>query len=120
MRRETTHGQTHDDMWMSALLCKHVVRHLEPCKCMCARMKCVNVRENALCEGVLFTHTPVGYSGSLSTVNETNCNKKKRDSSKKKCELTSNSIRMRNNHEELGDEGQYCHPVCWSTRALEQ
>ena len=23
-------------------------------------------------------------------------------------------------HEELGDEGQYSHPVCWSTRALEK
>ena len=38
-------------------------------------------------------HTPVDYSGPLSAVNETNCNK--RDSSKKICELTSNSIRMR-------------------------
>ena len=35
---------------------------------------CENVRENTRCEGVLFT--PVGYSGSLSTVNETNCDKK--------------------------------------------
>ena len=42
---------------------------------------------------VLFT-PPVGYSGSLSTVNETNCNKKK-DSSNKNCELTSNTIRNR-------------------------
>ena len=33
------------------------MRHLEPCKCMCARMKCVNVRKNALCESVLFTHS---------------------------------------------------------------
>ena len=39
----------------------------------------------------LSTHT-VGYNGSSSTVNETNCNKKE---SKKKCELTSESIRMR-------------------------
>ena len=46
-----------------------------------------------LCEGVLFTRA-VGYSGSLRTVNETKCNQKN-DSSKKKCELTSNSIRMR-------------------------
>ena len=37
---------------------------------------------------------PVGYSGSLSTVNETNCNKKERFE-QKNCELTSNSIRMR-------------------------
>ena len=40
----------------------------------------------------LSTH-PVGYRRSPSTVNETNCNKK--ESKKKKCELTSNSIRMR-------------------------
>ena len=33
------------------------------------------------CELFLFTH-PVGYSGSLSTVNETNCNKKNSDQSK--------------------------------------
>ena len=54
---------------------------------------CENVRENTRCEGVMFTH-PVGYSGSLSTVNETNCNKKE-IRAKKNCELTSNSIRMR-------------------------
>ena len=34
-----------------------------------------NVRENSLCEDVLFT-LPVGYNPSPSTVNETNCNKK--------------------------------------------
>ena len=39
-------------------------------KCMCAN-ECA--RKYA-CEGVLFT-PPVGYSGSLSTVNETNCSK---------------------------------------------
>ena len=55
---------------------------------------CANVRENTRCEGVLFTH-PVGYKGSLSTVNENNCNKKRDSSKKKVCELTSNSIRMR-------------------------
>ena len=43
---------------------------------------CANVRENTRCEGVLFT-LRVGYSGSLSAVNEIFC------------ELTSNSIRMR-------------------------
>ena len=40
------------------------------------------------CEVFLSTH-PVGYSGSLSTVNETNCNKK---SIKQIYERTSNSI----------------------------
>ena len=54
---------------------------------------CANVRESTWCEGVLFAHT-VGYSGSLSDVNETNCNKKERFEQKKK-ELTSNSIRIR-------------------------
>ena len=48
------------------------------------------------CEGVLFTPSPVGYGGSLSTVNETNCDKKKRFEQKNTlCELTSNSIRIR-------------------------
>ena len=46
--------------------------------------------KNALCEGVLFT-LPVSYSGLPSTLNETNCNKKRA----KTCEPTSNSIRMR-------------------------
>ena len=54
---------------------------------------CANMRENTLCEGAFFT-PPVGYSGSLSTVNETNCNKKE-IRAKKNCELTSNSSRMR-------------------------
>ena len=39
---------------------------------------------------------------------------------KKNGVLTSNSIRDTNLHEELGDEGQYCHPICWSTRAMEK
>ena len=43
---------------------------------------------------VFCSHT-VGYNGSLSTVHETNCNKKERFEQKKICELTSNSIRMR-------------------------
>ena len=25
---------------------RHVVRHLEPCRCMCAKNECTNVREN--------------------------------------------------------------------------
>ena len=40
------------------------------------------------------TTLPVGYSGSLSTVNEINCNKKERFE-QKNCELISNSMRMR-------------------------
>ena len=54
---------------------------------------CANVQENTRCEGVLFTPT-VGYSGSLSTGNETSSNQKE-IRAKKNCELTSNSIRMR-------------------------
>ena len=38
---------------------------------------CANVRKNTRCEGVLFTPS-VGSSGSLSTVNESNCDKKER------------------------------------------
>ena len=45
MGGETMHGQTRGDMWMNALLWRHVVRHLEPCGaceqgwnvCKCAR-----------------------------------------------------------------------------------
>ena len=48
---------------------RHALRHLEP---QCDVNTCVKVHEKVSCEGVLFTH-PVGYSGSLSTVNETNC-----------------------------------------------
>ena len=40
---------------------------------MCAQGE--SVREKVSCEVYLFTLS-VGYSGSLSTVNETNCNKK--------------------------------------------
>ena len=75
---------------------------------------CANVRENTRCEGVLFTHT-VGYSGSLSTVNETNCNKKRFEQKKNlwsHFQLHSDAY----HHDEV--ESQYCHPVCWSMRAL--
>ena len=35
---------------------RHALQHLEPCRCMCARMKCVQMCEmNTRCEGVLFT-----------------------------------------------------------------
>ena len=47
------------------------------------------VQEKMTCEVFLSTH-PVGYSGSPSTVNETNCNKKV--NFKNSDELTSNSI----------------------------
>ena len=49
-----------------------------------------SVREILSCEVYLST-PPVGYSGSLSTVNETNCNKKDLNNSKN-YELTSNSM----------------------------
>ena len=54
---------------------------------------CANVRENTRCEGVMFTLSSV-------IVYRYNCNKKE--------------IRLHSDayhHEELGDEGQYCHPV---------
>ena len=31
MDGETTHGQTHDDMWMNMFFMRHALRHLEPC-----------------------------------------------------------------------------------------
>ena len=50
------------------------------------------------CEVYLSTHS-VGYSGSLSTVNVTNCNQRRFELEKsckyENCELTSHSIRMR-------------------------
>ena len=52
-------------------------------------MNCGNCMRKMTCEVYLSTH-PVGYSGSLSTVNETNGNKKV--TLKKSYELTSNSI----------------------------
>ena len=56
---------------------------------MCAQnQKC---REKLSCEVFLST-PPVGYSGSLTTGNETNCNKKNSDQSKNSYELISNSI----------------------------
>ena len=54
------------------LVMRHVLRHLEPQCDVCTRMK---VSRNNLVWNVSI-HTPVGYSGSLSTVHKTNCNKK--------------------------------------------
>ena len=45
---------------------------------------------------------------------------KKRDSSKKKLCSHFQFYSDTNLHEEPGDEGQYCHPICWSTRAMEK
>ena len=50
-----------------------------------------SVREELSCEVYLST-PPVGYSGSLSTVNQTNCNEKRCEQFFQKYELTSNSI----------------------------
>ena len=77
----------------------------------------VDVPENTRCEGVLST-SPVGYSRSLSTVHETNCNRKGEIWAKSTImwahfQLHSDAY----HHEELEVEGQYCHPVCWSIRA---
>ena len=52
--------------------------------------KCATCMRKMTCEVYLSTHT-VGYSGSPSTVNETNCNEKK-ITLKKSYELISNSI----------------------------
>ena len=99
MGGETTHNQTHGDMWMNMFLQDTSCDTLSHAVHVNKDGMCTNVRENPRCEGVLFTHT-VGYSGSLSTVNETNCDKKERFK-QKNCELTSNSIRMRTNKRNL-------------------
>ena len=45
-RREKMDGQTHDDMWMSALFARHVLQHLEPCgACEKKDEMCAHVRE---------------------------------------------------------------------------
>ena len=56
MYGETTNNQTRGDMWMKTLFTRHVLYHLEPCRCMCAMWKIVHMCEKkTLCEGVLFT-----------------------------------------------------------------
>ena len=67
--------QTRDDMWMSAFFTKtratyNTLSHAGACAQM-------SVRENTRVRVFLFTHS-VGYSGLLSTANETHCNKKER------------------------------------------
>ena len=81
---------------------------------MCAQgWKC---RERVSCE-VSLSARPVGYSGSLSTVTKPAVTKKQGNKIKwAHFQLHSDAY----HHEELEDEGQYSHPVCWSTRALEQ
>ena len=74
---ETTNAQTRDDMWMkrSFVQTRRATpgamqvheRKDEVCKCT-RKMRCMRV---------YLSTPPVGYSGSLSTVNETNCNKKR-------------------------------------------
>ena len=51
---------------------KNALRHLEP---RCGVNTCARCMRKITCEVYLST-LPVGRSGSLSTVNETNCNKK--------------------------------------------
>ena len=58
----------------------------------CAQRMSVQLCEKIRGVRVFCPHLPVGYSGSLSAVHETNCNKKE-IRAKKKGELTSNSIR---------------------------
>ena len=46
------------DTWWHAdehVFMRHALRHNEPCECMCARMKCVNVREITRREGSVHT-----------------------------------------------------------------
>ena len=77
--KETTNAQTCDDMYVSVLLtdtrCDTLSHNV-----MCAQGQIC--RENLSCE--VYLSTPfVGYSGSLSTVNETSCDKKRFEQLKK-------------------------------------
>ena len=72
--KETTKDQTCDDMWMNMFYANTSCDTLSH-NVMCAQgWKC---REKVTCE-VYLSALSVGYSGSLLTVNETNCNKKER------------------------------------------
>ena len=64
------------------------LRHLEP---QCGRKHMCKVHEKKHVWGVP-VNNPVGYSGSLPTLNETNFHKKKSHQKKKNYELISNSI----------------------------
>ena len=52
-RRETTHGQTHDDMWMNMFFMRHALRHLEP---QCGVNTCVKVHQKICCVRVFCSH----------------------------------------------------------------
>ena len=84
--KETTNAQTCDDMRMYMF---------------CADTSCGTLSHNVMCvtewkcREKFRVRAPVGYSGSLSTVNENNCNEKRSKQKIKKWELTSNSIQMR-------------------------
>ena len=68
-RQSTAHHGWRED-GMIALL-----QTLEPCSVIAHHLRGVNCIRKMTCEVYVSTH-PVGYSGSPSTVNETNCNKK--------------------------------------------
>ena len=81
--RETTNAQTRADMRID-MFYADTPRDTLSHNVMCAQgSKC---REKVSCEVFLSTQ-PVGYSGSLSTVNETNCNKKRSEHFFKKKKL---------------------------------
>ena len=52
---ETTHGQTHDDMWMNMFLRDTRCNTLSHAVHVNKNETCANARENARCKGVLFT-----------------------------------------------------------------
>ena len=114
--KEPTNAQTCQDRcaWTS-FSCRHALRHLEPQCDVCTQdVKCHE--KNSARVRCICPHLPVGYCGSPSTINETNCNKKR--------EIWASNIKNMwahfqlhsdaYQHEELGDEGQYSHPVCWT------
>ena len=54
-------------------------------------MKCVQMSEKYAVR-ICFAHTPVSYNGSLSAVNETNCNKKKKEVTSSKFIMNSSNF----------------------------
>ena len=87
-KTRTNNAQTHDimdGMWMERMRTSDILSH------DVSVITCARCMRKTTCEVYLSTHL-VGYSGSIATVNETNCNKKNSDQFQKKYELISNSI----------------------------
>ena len=110
--KETTNAQTCDDMCMNILLwdtCCDTLSH----NVMCAQgWKC---REIILCEMFLSTLPSVTVDRYRLYTKPT-VTKKRAKKMWAHFQLHSDAY----HHEELGDDSQYSHPLCWSTRALDK